>query len=35
MRYLMIHSIGEAALDGTESTAREYAIIGCVCGKRG
>ncbi len=35
MRYLMIHWIGEAALDGTESTAREHAIIGYVCGKRG
>ena len=33
MRYLMIHWIGEAALDGTESTAREHAIIRYVYGK--
>lgn len=29
----MIHWIGEAALDGTESTAREHAIIRYVHGK--
>jgi hypothetical protein len=35
MRYLMIHWIDEAALDGAESTAREHATIRCACGKRG
>jgi hypothetical protein len=35
MRYLVIHWTGKDAPGGVQSAAREHAIIGCVCGKRG